>query len=137
MTRQPLEQLNNQSSEKSFGELLGQLATDSSTLVRNEIILATKELGEKASATGKIVAVGVVALLLGLASVIFFGVAGMESLAQVMPRWEAALIIAGAFLIITSIFAILAVTRLKSLSLRPKQTIETLKEDSKWLKRLA
>jgi uncharacterized membrane protein YqjE len=138
MSREPsIDRINNRPAEKSFGELLSQLATDSSTLVRNEIMLATRELGKKATVTGRAVAVVMVALLLALASIIFIGVAGMESLALVLPRWAAALIVAGVFLIVTSIFAVAGANRLKSLSLKPKQTIETLKEDGEWLKKLA
>src|SRR5689334_16568059 len=93
------------SEDKSFGELLGQLATDSSTLVRNELILASKELGEKATVGGRAISVAVVAALFGLASIIFLGVAGMEAIARVQPRWVAALIVAGALLVITGITA--------------------------------
>jgi len=121
--------------DKSFGELLGQLATDSSTLVRNELILASKELGEKVNHGGKAVSVALVAALFALTSIIFLGVAAMEAIAQVQPRWVAALIVAAALLIITGIVAFVASNRLKNLSLSPTQTIQTLKEDSEWLKK--
>jgi len=123
------------SEDKTFGELLGQLATDSSTLVRNELSLASKELGEKASVGGKAVGVAVVAALFGLSAIIFLGVAAMEAIATVQPRWVAALIVAASLLIISGIVAFVAASRLKNLSLSPSRTIQTLKEDSEWLKK--
>jgi uncharacterized membrane protein YqjE len=123
--------------DKSFGELLGQLATDSSTLVRNELILASKELGEKASASGKVAGLGAVAALFGLGTIIFLGIAAMEAIALVQPRWIAALIVAAALLVITGIAALATSSRFKSLSLSPTKTIQTLKEDSEWLKKQA
>ena len=125
------------SDDKTFGELLGQLATDSSTLVRNELILASKEFGQKATAGGKAISVAVVAALLGLASIIFLGIAGMEAIALRQPRWVAALIVGGAMLLITSVVALVASSKLKTLSLSPAKTIQTLKEDSEWLKKQA
>jgi len=123
------------SEDKTFGELLGQLATDSSTLVRNELILASKEFGQKATAGGKAVSVAVVAALLALASIIFLGIAAMEAIALAQPRWVAALIVAAALLIITGIAVLVASNKLKTLSLSPTKTIQTLKEDSEWLKK--
>jgi uncharacterized membrane protein YqjE len=123
------------SEDKTFGELLGQLATDSATLVRNELTLASKELGQKATVGGKAVSVALVAAFLGLASIVFLGIAAMEAIATVQPRWVAALIVAAALLIITGIAALAAGSRLKKLSISPAQTIETLKEDSEWLKK--
>ncbi len=125
------------SEDKTFGELLGQLATDSSTLVRNELMLASKELGQKASAGGKAVSVALAAAFLGLVAIIFLGVAAMEAIALVQPRWIAALIVAAALLIITGVIAFIASNRLKSLSISPTKTIQTLKEDSEWLKKQA
>ncbi|HZS46483.1 MAG TPA: phage holin family protein [Blastocatellia bacterium] len=123
--------------DRSFGELLGRLATDSSTLVRNELLLAKKELGEKAAMGGKAGALLLSAGLLGLASLIFFGMTLLEVLALVLPRWGAALIIALGFVIIAGVFAAVGIDRLKRMSLKPEQTMETIEEDKEWLKKLA
>lgn len=123
--------------DKSFGELLGRLATDSSALVQKEIALAKIELGEKANKGGRAIAFLLGAGLLGVAATIFFGLTLFELFALILPRWGAALIIALGLSLIAGVVAAVGVSRLKRMSLKPKQTIETLEEDKEWLKKLA
>jgi uncharacterized membrane protein YqjE len=123
--------------EESFGKLLGRLANDSSTLVRSELMLAKRELSEKVAIGSKAAALLLGAGLLGLASVIFFGMTALELLALVLPRWAAALIIALGLVIVAGIVAGIGVGRLKHTTFKPEQTIETLEEDKEWLKKLA
>ena len=123
--------------EQSFGQLLGRLANDSSTLVRSELMLAKRELSEKVAIGSKAAALLMGAGLLGLASVIFFGMTALELLALVLPRWAAALIIALGLVIVAGIVAGIGIGRLKRTTFKPEQTIETLEEDKEWLKKLA
>lgn len=80
--------------ERSVGELFSELANETSLLIRQEIALAKVELTEKAARVGRNVgflvlggAVGYAALLALLAAVIIL-------LANVMPWWIAALLVA-------------------------------------------
>jgi uncharacterized membrane protein YqjE len=123
--------------DNSFGELLGRLATDSSNLVKSELALAKKELGEKANIGGRAVAFLLGAGFLGLAAVIFFGMTLMELFALLLPRWAAALVIGLGLVAVAAVIAGLGIARLRRLSLKPKQTIKTLEEDKEWLKKLA
>jgi len=123
--------------EQSFGQLLGRLANDSSTLVRSELMLAKRELSEKVAIGSRAAALLMGAGLLGLASVIFFGMTALELLALVLPRWAAALIIALGLVIVAGIVAGIGIGRLKHTTFKPEQTIETLEEDKEWLKKLA
>lgn len=123
--------------DRSIGELFSQLTHDLGVLVRQEAELAKTEMTSKVSrlsghamslATGGIVAfVGaqalVAALILGLADI------------GISP-WLSALIV-GALLTIAGFMMIqTGRARLKEVNLKPKRTIETLKDDVQWAKEL-
>jgi predicted phage tail protein len=123
--------------DRSIGELFSQLTHDLGVLVRQEAELAKTEMTTKVSrlsghaaalATGGIVAfVGalalVAALILGLAEI---GIA----------PWLSALIV-GALLAIAGYTMIQkGRARLKDVNLKPKRTIESLKDDVQWAKEL-
>lgn len=121
--------------ERSLGELFGDLARDTGTLVRQEVTLATTEMTQKATRVGKdlgllvaggaILHAGFLALLAALA--IGLGQLGL-------PWWLAALLVG---LVVVGLGAILvrqALTALQRTNLVPHQTIDTLKEDAEWAK---
>jgi len=84
-------------SDASVGQLLGMLATDSGTLVRQELQLASTEVVERAQVqAGRI---GVIALGGGLAHAGLLGLltAAMIAMATFMPLWSAALICGALF----------------------------------------
>lgn len=123
--------------DRSIGELFSQLTHDLGVLVRQEAELAKTELTTKASrlgghaaslATGGIIAfVGaqalVAALILGLAEI---GIAPWLSALLV-----GALLAGAGFMMVQNGRA-----RLKEVNLKPKRTIETLKDDVQWAKEL-
>jgi hypothetical protein len=127
------------SRSRGLGELLRELARGSGDLIRGEVRLARMELSAIATGVGRgtaQAALGTVLLLLG--SLAF--ATGIVLLAgdQWLPKdryWLAALIV----LLVTGGLALLLVKRgLAALSpsqLKPDQTLETLKEDTEWLKR--
>src|SRR5690606_5761328 len=119
--------------DRSLGELLGELAQDVTTLVRQEVTLAKTEISQKVTRVGMhlgfLAAGGAVAyagMLAILAAVIIL-------LAQAgLPWWAAALLVGvvvtgvGAFLVMKGINA------LKQEDLTPRETLaslEALKED--------
>ena len=120
--------------ERSLGDLFSELASETSTLVRQEVALAQTELTEKATKVGKNVgflavggAVGYAALLAVLAAVII-------GLTHFVPAWAAALIVGVAIGIVAFLLISSALKALKETELAPRQTVETLKEDAEWLK---
>ena len=121
---------------ESFGELIGDLATNSAALVRDEIELVKQEMSEKLSSfrEGVItIAIGSVILLVATLTLVAAAVIGLGHL--VGPGWSA-LIIGGLFALIGGITAMVGLGQLKRTSLKPEQTIETLQEDKEWLKEL-
>jgi hypothetical protein len=121
---------------ESLTELLGELANESSALVRDEIELAKQEMNERIvglKAGAVLTAAGSGVALLGLLSLTATAVI---ALAQVVGFLYSALIIGVALLVIGGIVISLGVSRLKQTSLRPEQTIETMRENKEWLKEL-
>lgn len=120
--------------ERSLGELFSELASETSTLVRQEVALAQSELTQKAASVGKNVGYLVVGGAVAYAAVLAVIAAVIIGLAYVIPAWAAALIVGvvvgiAAYLMISS-----ALAALKRTDLAPRQTVETIKEDAKWLK---
>jgi dipeptide/tripeptide permease len=61
-------------------------------------------------------------------------VAAICGLATVVAPWLAALIVAGALLVIAGVLAMIGLKALKKSSLAPKETVRTLQEDVQWAK---
>lgn len=120
--------------ERSLGDLLSELTTDLSTLLRKEIELARVETTEKISnatqsivwmiAGGLIVYTGVIALVF----------TAIVALAGLVPLWLSALIV-GLLLVVVGAIAIQSGrSTLRHLSVVPEKTLESIKEDAELVK---
>jgi len=121
--------------EQPIGELLKQLASETTTLVRQELELAKAEMREKAGKAGPgfgmIGAAGGVALLALGALTAFFVLA----LDGALPNWLAALIVAIVYGAIAALLYMRGKEKVDDAgSPAPRQTIETVKEDVEWAK---
>jgi pilus assembly protein TadC len=120
----------------SFGELIGRLANESGQLVRAEIALAKREMGDKVQKStegAKFFAAGAV---FGLAALFCLCAFLIFALGAWLPLWAAAGIVTLAFGIGTFIAVRMGIERWRRINLKPEQTIETLEEDKKWIKKL-
>jgi putative superfamily III holin-X len=117
------------------GELVKQLAEETSTLVRQELELARAEMTQKGKKAGiglgELGGAGIVALYaLGALTACF-----IAALALAMPVWLAALIVAVVYGIIAGVLAMIGRRQLQqSLPPTPERTQETIKEDIEWAK---
>jgi uncharacterized membrane protein YqjE len=125
-----------QAREESFTELLGNLATDSAALVRDELILARKELSEKISSLRNSIILIATGALVGLIALMTLCAAAVIGLAPYAGAWQSALIVGIALIIVAGVVSYTGVHHLKTTNLKPEQTLETLEEDKKWLKEL-
>jgi hypothetical protein len=130
--------------ERSLGDLFSELASETGTLVRQEVALAQVELTNKATKVGKNVgflvaggAVGYTALLVILAAIVI----GLTQLIHAITDWQiitSAWIAAAVVGIVVGIIAYSLITnalaKLKNTDLAPRETVETIKEDAQWLK---
>ncbi|MDQ3062990.1 MAG: phage holin family protein [Acidobacteriota bacterium] len=120
--------------ERSLGDLFSELATETSTLVRQEVALAQTELTQKATSVGKNVGFLVVGGAVGYAALLAILAAAIIGLAYFVPAWAAALIVGVVVGIVAFLLISSALKALKETNLTPNQTVETLKEDAEWLK---
>ena len=121
--------------DRPVGELLRQLAQETTTLVRQELELAKAEVSQKGKKAGLGIgilgAAGVVALLALGALTAFF----ILALDGVMPAWLAALIVALVYGAIAGVLALVGRERVQEVGKPiPEQTVETVKEDVEWAK---
>jgi hypothetical protein len=121
--------------ERPIGELVKQLAGQTSTLVRQELDLAKAEMSQKATVAGR------GAGLLGGAAVVGLLAAGsltaclILALSEVIPDWLAALIVAVVMGAIAAVLALQGRNRIRAATPPvPEQTVETVKEDVEWAK---
>jgi hypothetical protein len=121
--------------ERSLGELFGDLARDTGTLVSQEIALARTELTEKAVQVGKQIAMLAVGGLVAYAGLLAIVAAVIVLIAdRGVPLWLSALVVG---LVVAGIGYVLVqrgISALKNQDLAPRQTIESLKEDTQWVK---
>jgi hypothetical protein len=121
--------------EPSLGDLFGDLARDMGTLVSQEITLARTELTEKASRVGKDVAMlaagGLVAYagLLAIIAAVIFLIADRG-----VPLWASALIVGGIVAVVGYLLIQRGISALKQQDLTPRQTTQSIKEDTQWAK---
>jgi uncharacterized membrane protein YqjE len=120
--------------ERGIGELVKDLAGQTSTLVRQEIKLAQAEVTEKGKVAGRgagmLAGAGVAALLmLGALSALI-----VVALDSAMPLWLAALIVTVLWGIVAGVLAAKGRAELRSAAPPVPQTIETVKEDIQWAK---
>jgi Putative Actinobacterial Holin-X, holin superfamily III len=121
--------------DRPIGDLVKQLADQTSTLVRKEIELAKAETTLKAKVAGKgaglIGAAAVIALLAAGALTAFL----IMLLDGALPNWLSALIVGVVFLAIAGILALQGKKRIQAATPPvPEQTVETVKEDVEWAK---
>jgi uncharacterized membrane protein YqjE len=121
--------------ERPVGELMKELASQTSTLVRQELDLAKAEMAQKGKQAGLGVGMfggaGIVAFLALVALTACF----VAALATGMKVWLAALIVAVVYAAIAGALALVGRGRVKEATPPvPEQTVETVKEDVEWAK---
>lgn len=120
--------------EPSLGELLGGLVGNMQDLIRGEVGLAKQELKEEAKQAGVGAGMLAGAGVMALVGLIFVGLTATYALTLVLPGWAAALIVAALFLIVGFVLYRLGRQRLQRIDPVPRQSIESLKEDTEWIK---
>jgi VIT1/CCC1 family predicted Fe2+/Mn2+ transporter len=120
--------------ERPIGELLKDLADQTSTLVKQEIELARAELTLKGKQAGR-----GVGLLAGAAVVALLAAGALTALLiivldEFLPLWLAALIVTVLWAVVALALAGAGRAALKQATPPAPQTVETVKEDIQWAK---
>ena len=121
--------------ERSVPELVKEITTQSAALVRKELELAEAELTIKGKRAGLGAGMFGGASVLGLFGLGTLTVAAILALAIVLPGWASALIVAGVYLGLAGITALVGGIELRRATpLAPAQAAESVKDDVEWIK---
>ena len=120
--------------DKSIAELLKQLSTDTSTLVKQEMALARAEITEQGKKAGQGAGLFGAAGALGLVTLGALAATLILLLDKAMDAWVAALIVTLVFGAVAALLALTGKNRIKEATPPAPQTVETVKEDVEWAK---
>jgi Putative Actinobacterial Holin-X, holin superfamily III len=122
--------------QPSLGQLVGEIGEDLSKLMRQELVLAKAEIREEATKAGKAGGMLGGAGLAGHTAALFGTLAAVFGLGHVMDLGWAALIVTVIWAVIGTVLFVAGRSRLRQVSPKPEQTMETLKEDARWARNL-
>jgi uncharacterized membrane protein YqjE len=122
------------SMDESVGQLVSQLTTDVGQLTRQELALAKAELQAEAKKAGKGAGMLGGAAFAGWMVALFLSLTVMWALDEAMDLIWAALIVAAIWAVVAAVLATTGRKELREVNPKPDQTVESLKEDAKWLK---
>ncbi len=120
--------------DQSIGSLIAEVADDVSRLFRQEVELATAEIKQEATKAGKAAGMLGAAGFAGYMTVLLLSFAIVYALANVMDHGWAFLIVAVIWGIVGAVLFANGKKKAQNVSPMPNRTVETLKEDAKWLK---
>jgi uncharacterized membrane protein YqjE len=120
--------------ERSIGELVKELSSQTSTLVRKEIELARAELQEQGKVAGKGAGLLAGAAVFGLLALGALTAALIALLDKAMATWVAALIVMALWAVVALVLAKAGQSSLQRATPPAPQTVETVKEDIQWAK---
>lgn len=119
---------------ESVGEIVAKLTNDLGDLTRQELALAKAELQVEAKKAGKGAGMLGGAAFAGWMVALFLSFTIMWALDEAMDLILAALIVAVLWGIVAAVLATKGRKELQEVNPKPDQTVESLKEDAKWLK---
>ncbi|WP_029111733.1 phage holin family protein [Mycobacterium sp. URHB0044] len=129
MTRPP-----DTATDASLGELLGQLSTQTSRLVRDEIRLAQKEFEQSARHAGMGAGLGGAAGVLGFLGLATAVAAAVAALALVLPVWLAAAVVAVVLFAAAGVAILVAKKQVEQVTPAAPKTTESVKLDVQEIK---
>jgi hypothetical protein len=123
-----------QEDPRSLGDLFAELASETTTLVRQEFQLAKTEMTQKATQAGRDIGMIGAGGALAYAGLLALIAALIIGLGEVIPLWLSALLVG---LIVAGVGYMLiqrGLSALKRIDPKPEQTIQSLQEDKEWVK---
>jgi uncharacterized membrane protein YqjE len=121
---------------ESIGDLLSNLASQSTNLVRDEIALVGREFYEMGKTIRPALIVLAVGAFLAILASITLCAAIVLVISQYITTWLSAAITGSIIGVIALTMILISVSRLKQTSFKPKQTLRSLEENKEWLKEI-
>jgi uncharacterized membrane protein YqjE len=119
---------------RSLGDIVSDISTNLTTLVRQEIDLAKTEMKEEVTKVGKGAGLLGGAGLAGWFLLLFLSLTLMYGLDEFMPIWVAALIVTVIWAVVAAVLALSGKKAIKEANPQLPETQQTLKEDVQWAK---
>jgi uncharacterized membrane protein YqjE len=122
--------------DRSLGELLGEMTSSLSTLIRKEIDLARVELKDEVRQAGKAGGMLGGAALVGYLGALLLSLAlalGLSDAFDADP-WVGLLVVGVIFVGVAAVLGVQGRNKLQQIDAVPQQTVQTLKEDVQWVK---
>lgn len=118
--------------QRSLGEIVGDVASDLSTLIKQEMDLAKVEMKEEVAKAGKGAGLLGGAGVAGHFVLLFLSLTIVFALDVGLPLWASALIVTALWGIAAAVLAVTGRAALKRSNPQLPQTQQTLKEDAAW-----
>jgi uncharacterized membrane protein YqjE len=120
---------------RPFSQLLQEVVTHLTEMVRSEMRLARAEVREDVTHAARAGVFIVIGAVLGLYALGFVLLGGMYALARITTPWLSAVIVGVAVGLIAAIFLQVGRTKMKQADLKPDKTIRSLQENVTWMKK--
>jgi uncharacterized membrane protein YqjE len=117
---------------RSVSQILQEMVNHLTEIIRSEVQLARTEIGKDLSQVAKAGGYLIVGAVLSLYALGFVLLAAVYALETRMAPWLSAILVGVAAGLIAMIFFSVGRKRIKQTSLRPDQTIQSLKENIRW-----
>jgi hypothetical protein len=115
--------------ERSIAELFGDLANETSTLIKQEVKLASTEVAQKAATAGKQVGLVGAGALLGSMGLLLLLQALVLGLSTGMELWLASLLVGIVVAAVAALLTVKAITALRAMDLVPRESVQSLAND--------
>lgn len=120
--------------DRSMGHLFSDVTSGVSELIREEMELAKAELRRGMAKLARDLIFLAIGSAVALVALLAFLDAAIYGLGEALPLWLSALIVGGVFLIIAMAMILKGINDLRKGDFMPKQTMESLKEDARWVR---
>lgn len=119
---------------RDVGDEFAGIVSDLREIARGEVELAKAEMGEQVSALVRTAIWGGVAAVLGLLALTWVFVTMALVLDTFMDAWAAAAVTLGVLAVLTIGAGLAAASRMKQVTIVPKRTVHSVREDVQWAK---
>jgi MFS family permease len=120
--------------ERSLGELFAELSREINTLLHQEVQLVKAEVSQKASKTGRNIAILALGGAIAYAAFLALLAALIMGLSEFVAGWLAALLVAIVIGLVGYLLIQKGISELRRVNAMPQRTIESLKEDAEWVR---
>jgi len=121
--------------EPAIGELLSDLASQTSTLVRQEVKLARAEMMQKAREAARQVELIAAGAVLAVVSLVVLAATAVIALSAVMALWAAALVVGLIIAAVAWALVTKGVAALREIDPLPREALEAFDDTKTWARR--